>query len=96
MKINWKDVYTILVEECGAAPQQEYADDFIRSMLNECREYRFQGDLGFGGKCYFDHRRVWVSCYREDRTPERDAMIAKANSRLPDLYKRKRTEQPNG
>jgi hypothetical protein len=89
--------YTILVEECGA---REDGREMFRTLLrHDIRrgdggiEYRFQGALGFGGKfrtCYvnppeFDRYRLYVDCYREDETPERLAMIERANQRLADL-----------
>lgn len=71
-------VWDILEAECGASPAGR--EDFVvQATLYGITEYRFMGSLGFGGKFWHDMR---VSCYPEDRTPERDAMIAKANSRL--------------
>ena len=46
-------------------------------------EFRFQGSLGFGGKIYFNpHRGLYVSCYREDETPERNSAIERMNAWL--------------
>lgn len=46
-------------------------------------EFRFIGDLGFGGKFWIDSRRgMWVNCYPEHGTPERLAIIEKTNEAL--------------
>lgn len=74
-----RTVWDVLVDACGARPEQ-WAD--FNYHFPQCREYRFQGTLGFGGKVYADARRVRVSCYSEDRTPERDALIELANAAL--------------
>lgn len=76
-------VYDILIEECGAPVNGRIS--FVHNHSEDFREYRFQGSLGFGGKLYGDHRKLWVSCYREDETPERLAMIERANKRLEGL-----------
>jgi hypothetical protein len=60
--------------------------------------FRFCGSLGFGGKFHlhsrdfnYDHRlgdfdhRCYVSCYPEDRTPQREALIRETNARLSQL-----------
>ena len=91
MKI-WQDVYVVLVEECVANPNKEsefllQIEEYNRSQSDFHRfpfETRFMGALGFGGKFYRDNRdgRWYVSCYREDETPARRAMIDSANTRL--------------
>lgn len=50
-----------------------------------CPEYRFQGSLGFGGKLYREGDRMWVSCYREDETPDRFTVIERTNAALSAL-----------
>lgn len=46
-------------------------------------EFRFQGNLGFGGKLNYDgFRPAYVSYYSENRTAARDAAEALANERL--------------
>lgn len=83
-------IYDVLVEECGAP-----LDDDSRVMFGVYLagggafpfEFRFQGDLGFGGKfrATADACRWRVDCYPEDRTPERDEMVRRANARLAEL-----------
>jgi hypothetical protein len=81
-------VYKVLVEECGAPDSVDSVNLFVQvsgRQENSPLEYRFQGALGFGGKLYTPEMRV--SCYREDETPERLAMIDRANARLAALPK---------
>jgi hypothetical protein len=91
----YDDVYTILVEECRASDtNKEYGPRwlFTNVMLNEPQtmEYRFIGALGFGGKFWpgsgDELNPPYVTCYQEDETPERRAMIDKANKRLKELF----------
>ena len=78
---NWDKVYTILVEECGAAEsEREY---FVSQHTEEhIREWRFGGSLGFGGKFRDNGNGLSVDCYREDETPKRIAAVEGANRRL--------------
>lgn len=75
-------VWDVLVEICGASermwPQFEYH-------FPGCREFRFQGDLGFGGKVWADRHRVYVTCYPEHETPAISAKIQQANAALAQL-----------
>lgn len=87
--------YTILIEECGAPPA--HREDFRHAVLRWGAkdypfEYRFGGNLGMGGKFWITrrygpfHDRWDVTCYREDETPGRKAMIERANARLAALW----------
>jgi hypothetical protein len=92
-------VLKILVEECGHRvfdPQRD-GDSFVNSILagddanpwTVCREYRFGGELGFGGKFRNNGNHdntPYVDCYSEDETPARLAMIERANKRLAELF----------
>ena len=83
-------IYRILCEECGAL---EYGlEDFVRS-CDEITEYRFQGRLGFGGKFWNYGGRWYVTCYSEDQTPKRRAMINAAGRRLVELKEQARKER---
>lgn len=77
-------VYDILVAVCGAYDSSDARKQF-RCRWPECVEYRFQGDLGFGGKVWAERGRVWVTCYSEDETDARRVMIQYANERLGTL-----------
>lgn len=78
-----RKVWTVLVDECGADP--DGLSDFL-AHWPECHEYRFIGSLGFGGKVwadrFYDGWRLSVTCYSEDKTPERERAIGRAQSRL--------------
>ena len=88
-------IYQILVEECGSAPQSSHQIDFAYAFSERDEpptEWWFGGDLGFGGKIYFDLHRdppLWVGMYRENETPARVAMMGRANRRLAALWKEK-------
>lgn len=79
--------YDLLVAQCGASNIGNEKDRFVEhfSRVNPPREYRFIGDLEFGGKFRFP--RFSVDCYPEDETPERLAMISSANKQLKELVK---------
>lgn len=72
-------VWGILVEECGA---MDSAREQFWTHWPDCVEFRFMGALGMGGKVWSTGGRVYVSCYREDETPDRLDMIRVANERL--------------
>lgn len=74
-------IYCILVQECGALEKQR--DHFVYCQTTEeVIEWRFCGNLGFGGKFWRNSGRLYVNCYREDETPEIQKMIEAANKRL--------------
>lgn len=78
-------VYDMLVDECGA--KESGRSDLINWMsVQGGAEFRFQGSLGFGGKCWNDRELIRVSCYPEDKTPERMEAIGNANARLHKLW----------
>lgn len=78
-------IYDLLQEHCEASDY--WRENFVHEQTHGCREYRFQGALGFGGKFYSDRDAWRVGCYREDDTPERLAMIDIANAALVELRK---------
>lgn len=75
-------IYDILVEECGAHPNSR--NEFVTT-VNGTAEYRFIGNLGFGGKFWNANKRFYVNCHREDETPNALAAIEKTNQRLAEL-----------
>lgn len=79
-------IYRVLVDECGMSEEQR--DDFFY-IFPGCIEFRFMGSLGFGGKVHWTGGRLYVSCYSEDRTPERAAIVERANTKLSALVVRK-------
>jgi hypothetical protein len=83
-----KRIWQVLVEECGASAFKGGCNEMFWSFRfhwPECREFRFIGKLGFGGKVWDTGHEWRVSCYSENLTPERDAMIERANARLAEL-----------
>ena len=86
-----RTVLKILIEECGHKvfdPRE--GDAFMRIIMKSlCREYRFIGALGFGGKFRNNgnnNNTPYVDCYREHETPARLEMIDRANARLRELF----------
>jgi len=74
-------IYDILVKECGASETER--EHFVYSQTSEeIREWRFCGELGFGGKFWRNDDRLYVNCYNEDLTPKRSKMIEQANKLL--------------
>lgn len=77
-----KAVYEILIEVCAANAREK--DDFVyHHTKSDCNEWRFQGNLGFGGK-YWSGRNA-VSCYPEHLTVEAEQIIKKANKMLSEI-----------
>lgn len=80
------DAWTVLAKTCGAETHSSGHgwESFRRYVTDDhpWHEFRFCGSLGFGGKLYINHGRVFVACYPEDRTPERERRIKLANARL--------------
>ena len=88
-------VYDILAQECGAPEQCSAVKSFserdhfvLRQTSENIVEWRFCGKLGFGGKFWINCDKWYVTCYREDETPERLRMIEAANKRLEALVGR--------
>lgn len=77
-------VWTVLLV-LGA--RQTDRDDFDVNWPG-CHEFRFGGLLGAGGKVWADWsphdrtRSFRVTCYPEDRTPERESLVTFANDHL--------------
>lgn len=78
------EVADVLRDECGWRPTDNDMLGFA-ALWPDCGEYRFMGSLGFGGKVWSNRGRLYVTCYPEDRTPERQAAIDWANARLATL-----------
>lgn len=86
--------WDVLAEECGA--KDEIREDFVRYVTDQRMsvsrpgdsdfyEFRFQGDLGLGGKFKNIGGKWYVTCYPEDRTDERQEAVRKATDRLEAL-----------
>jgi len=77
-------LYKVLMDRCGATAY--WKDDFVRWFTTAepswNREFRFQGDLGFGGKFWRNHGHFYVSCYAEDETQPIRAVMNAVNDEL--------------
>lgn len=78
------EVYDILVEHAGAPESDRSSFVAYCAPLSFGHEWRFQGNLGFGGKFYADFRgrNLRVGCYSEDRNEERERIIDLVNDLL--------------
>lgn len=84
--LDLEAIYDVLVEECGAHDDAGHVERaMFAHHFPECIEYRFQGDLGRGGKVWANNGDLYVTCYPEDETSERLTMIEQANARLAPL-----------
>lgn len=74
-------VHQVLVDECGAAPDDLEA---FAQQWPECGEYRFCGALGFGGKVWAGYHGdpPYVTQYPEDATDASRTIIERANRLL--------------
>ena len=87
-------ILQILKEECGYRADPYDGEGFVRAIRTDtgehvCREYRFIGAIGSGGKFRNNGNNEctpYVDCYQESKTPERMEMIEKANLRLGKLF----------
>jgi len=76
-------IWHILADHAGASRNEYDRHGFvIEAMSGKWTEWRFIGKLGHGGKVWNNCGRVYVTCYSEDETPERLAIIEKVNSLL--------------
>jgi len=75
-------VFDVLVEHASVNPSLR--DNFVYIHTHEdCREYRVQGALGFGGK--YRARKNTVDCYPEDETAARRETIQIVNALLAQI-----------
>ena len=75
-------IYDVLVSEGGAS--EFMRDAFVYAYkLDEITEWRFSGNLGFGGKYWSQDNSV--NYYSEDETKERDILVEKINKLLSDI-----------
>lgn len=76
-------IYTVLMETCGASPTLR--EQFVQAQAHGPSEYRFGGDLSFGGKFWNANNRWYVNCYKEDETDHRLKSIDITNQHLVEL-----------
>lgn len=85
-------IYDALIEFAGAPSDADARYQFVLTQTDRfCSEYRFIGALGFGGKFWRINTKrpdgtwgpLWcVHAYREDMTPERQAIIDRTDEVL--------------
>jgi hypothetical protein len=82
--------YALLVEHVGARDDAMERHCFVHYFVErEGDEYRFQGNLGFGGKFRNNGNfncTPYVDCYPEDLTEAREAAIKAVNAKLVELF----------
>ena len=76
-------IFDILIREAGAYESERV--NFTFAQRDGCTEYRFCGYLGFGGKFWNYLDKWYVTCYKEDETPERLEIINRTNEALQKL-----------
>ena len=81
-------IYDLLKEHVGAS--EYWRDDFVFSLEKPLKysssEFRFQGNLDFGGKFRRSEYSGWyVDFYKEDETPEKLENVKKVNILLKAL-----------
>ena len=86
-------IYDILVEDCEAP--ESLRENFIAAQQGGCREYRFQGLFGFGGKFWNSADTWYVNCYPEDQTTKREQVRKVVNKKLA-LLRSNLSESGNG
>ena len=88
-------IYNILVEHAGVIDMESNKQPFLYHQNGKvsrynpdggCREYRFQGALGFGGKFYNCNGKFYVSAYSEDTGDKEQKIIDTVNELLKPIY----------
>lgn len=84
----YEEVWDILVEYAGASEKINDKDSFVYASIqieHPYHEYRFCGNLGFGGKFWRTSGQFYISCYPEDETVSSLETISKVNKTLREL-----------
>ena len=77
-------IYDVISAICGAPKYNRLP--FINLQTTEfIKEYRFMGDLGYGGKFWRNNNRWYVNCYNEDNNQSIQKRISVANEMLDNL-----------
>lgn len=80
-----KRVYAVLAQHAGADSQDFKEFNFVHAFVSERppREFRFIGNLGFGGKLRFPG--LTVDTYADEETPAQAQIIRETNEALASL-----------
>lgn len=77
-------IYDVLVNICQAP--ESMREHFLWHQTHDMiPEWRFSGNLGFGGKFWRNMNQWYVNAYCEDETTERKRTIKKADAALKKL-----------
>jgi hypothetical protein len=90
-KAFYEEVWDLLVREAGASKREQDRQNFVYDYCQveyPVTEYRFMGKIGFGGKFWRNAGEFYISCYREEETPEKTALIRKVNEGIKELVKK--------
>lgn len=79
----YNEAYSTLVVHANASESERGQFIIAHTMDEPCDEWRFCGDLGFGGK--YRRKSNTVDCYPEDATDERRAIIKQTNEALASI-----------
>ena len=79
-------VWAVVVEHYGAYDEEDRRWFLHFAVRGVWTEYRFQWSFGLGGHVWHQAGRFYVTCRREDSTPEREAAMAIANAHLAVVY----------
>ena len=77
-------IWDVLVKHAGASGLLSERNCFVYSFCEDKHpptEYRFCGSLGFGGK-FWNNNAFYVTCYKEDETPDKTKIILEVNRLL--------------
>lgn len=97
----YEKAWDVLVEHAGASKREVEKDSFVYECMKVGKypmtEYRFCGNLGFGGKFrrrLYENMSCYVDCYRENETPEILKICKTVNSLLQKLINKYNPKNP--
>ncbi len=81
-----RQIWAILVEYCDAPGDSDMESAFVDYLVSTPRaEFRFQGNLEFGGKLYVNGNGIYVAYYKEHKNDEREKAKCMANKKIAEL-----------
>jgi len=86
LAVFYDQAYTVLVNLGGAVPsERDRCIHFFTTTSSSVLEWRFRGELGFGGKFWRNGTKHYVTCYKEDETKVLKKLCKEINEKLEDL-----------
>jgi hypothetical protein len=95
----FEKVYDLLIEYGGASTDSYDKEAFVLAFTQReqrATEYRFCGHFGFGGKFCSRAGSFYIMYYPEDKTSERERLLAKINAMLATIEPRSPRHTPQG